>query len=253
METENNKPGKLGQSSAFSSAKSFVTATPADLTSERAQLLRKTIPRFPDEAVYIYSFAEQKLVYAGGWEPVLGYRDEEMSMLLFLSLTTPQFAPFVNDLNDKALRFIMKGHPGIEDYSFTIELKKFHKDGHEVPGIMRVGVFESVGERVLSIIGRFQVAHHLRFGKVMRYAAYGPEKNVFEEELSKELFAYPALSAKEREALNLVAAGSAFKEVADKLGISQSAVEKRILPLYKRFGVKSLPHLISYALTNDLL
>ena len=234
-------------------SRAFVTGTPADLQSERAALFRKTIPQFPDEAVYIYSFAEQRMTYANGWENVLGFKDDEMSMLLFISLTTPQFAPFVNELNDKALRFILEGHSEIDQYSFTIELKKFHKDGSEVPAIMRVGVFETAGDRVLSIIGRLQVAHHLRFGKVMRYAAYGPSKGAFEDDLSKDLFSYPAISPKEREALALVASGAAFKEIADKLGISQSAVEKRILPLYKRFGVKSLAHLISYAHTNDLL
>lgn len=243
-QTENN-------SGPFS--KAFVTDIPADLTTERAALFRKTISRFPDEAVYIYSFLEQRFIYANGWQNVLGFRDEEMNMLLFISLTTPRFAPFVNDLNDKALRFILQGHPEIEQYSFTIELKKYHKDGHEVPAITRVGVFESVDNRPVSIIGRLQVAPHLQFGEVMRYAAYGPDKNVFEEELSKELFAYPAISPKEREALMLVASGMAFKEIADRLGISQSAVEKRILPLYKRFGVKSLPHLISYAHANSLL
>lgn len=234
-------------------SRAFVTDVPADLQTERAALFRKTIPQFADEAVYIYSFLEQRLIYASGWQNVLGFEDDEMNMLLFISLTTPQFAPFVNDLNDKALRFIMQGHPDIEQYSFTIELKKFHKKGHEVPAITRVGVFDSVDDRPVSIIGRLQVAPHLQFGEVMRYAAYGPEKNVFEEELSKDLFAYPAISPKEREALRLVASGMAFKEIADQLSISQSAVEKRILPLYKRFGVKSLPHLISYAHKNNLL
>lgn len=234
-------------------SRAFVTDMPADLTTERAALFRKTIPQFADEAVYIYSFVEQRLIYASGWENVLGYRDEEMNMLLFISLTTPGFAPFVNDLNDKALRFILQGHPEIEQYSFTIELKKYHKNGQEVPAITRVGVFESIDNRPLSIIGRLLVAPHLQFGEVMRYAAYGPDKNIFEEELSKDLFAYPAISPKEREALILVASGMAFKEIADQLSISQSAVEKRILPLYKRFGVKSLPHLISYAHKNNLL
>ncbi len=234
-------------------SRTFVTDVPADLHTERAALFRKTIPQFPDEAVYIYSFLEQRFVYASGWENVLGFKDDEMNMLLFISLTTPRFAPFVNDLNDKALRFILQGHPDIEQYSFTIELKKYHKNGHEVPAMMRVGVFESVDNRPISIIGRLQVAPHLQFGEVMRYAAYGPEKGAFEEDLSKDLFAYPAISPKEREALILVASGMAFKEIADQLSISQSAVEKRILPLYKRFGVKSLPHLISYAHKNNLL
>ena len=87
----------------------------------------------------------------------------------------------------------------------------------------------------------------------MQFAAYGPEKNGFEETLSKELFNHHAISRKEKEALTLAAEVYAFKEIADMLEISRSAVEKRIIPLYKRFKVRSLTHLISYAYENHIL
>jgi DNA-binding CsgD family transcriptional regulator len=87
----------------------------------------------------------------------------------------------------------------------------------------------------------------------MRYAAYGPEKEQFEEELNKQLFQHYAISQKEKEALALIASGYAFKEVAQQFQVSQSAIEKRILPLYKRFNVRSLTHLISFAYDNHIL
>jgi DNA-binding CsgD family transcriptional regulator len=87
----------------------------------------------------------------------------------------------------------------------------------------------------------------------MRYAAYGPEKEEFEEELNKVLFHHLAISKKEKEALAMVARGYSFKEIAARLGISHSAIEKRIIPLYKRFDVKSLPHLVSFAYDNHIL
>jgi DNA-binding CsgD family transcriptional regulator len=88
---------------------------------------------------------------------------------------------------------------------------------------------------------------------VMRYAAFGPEKNEFEEELNKTLFYKNVISNKEKDALALVAKGYSLKEIAMLLKISQSAVEKRIIPLYKRFDVKSMPHLVSFAYENHIL
>ena len=44
-----------------------------------------------------------------------------------------------------------------------------------------------------------------------------------------------------------------YKQIAEKLNVSASAIEKRIIPLYKRFNVKSLPHLISFAYDNHIL
>jgi DNA-binding NarL/FixJ family response regulator len=71
--------------------------------------------------------------------------------------------------------------------------------------------------------------------------------------LNEQLFNQLAISRKEKEALELAAEGYAFKEIAEKLNVSRSAIEKRMIPLYKRFNVKSLPHLISFAYDNYIL
>lgn len=234
-------------------AKSFITDVPADLTCEEAIRYKASIPKFPEEAVYIYSFKQNKMLYADGWEELLGYRDDEISMLTIVNITSPEYTAFSNELNDKALMFIHSKSEELEEYSFTLELKKMHKNGMHVPLISRVGVFKSEDGKVTEIIGRSQISRSINFGKVMRYAAYGPEKSEFEEELSKVLFHHYAISRKEKEALSLVAKGYSFKEIANVFGVSQSAIEKRILPMYKRFEVKSLTHLVSFAYDNHIL
>ncbi len=231
----------------------MITATPADLASEQALHYRKTIQRFPDEAIYVYSFKQNQMLYADGWQEILGYRDDEIDMLTIVSITSPEYAPFSNELNDKALKFILKKTEQLEQYSFMIELKKIHRDGTPLPIIVKVGVFGSERGQVTEIIGRNQVNHSISLGKVMRYAAYGPDKAEFEEELNKELFRHYAISDKEKEALALVAQGYTFKQIAHHYSVSQSAIEKRILPLYKRFNVKSLTHLITFAFENRIL
>jgi DNA-binding CsgD family transcriptional regulator len=232
---------------------SRITDAPADLNSPEALYFKKTIPRFPDEAVYIYSFKEGKMLYAHGWEEILGYKDQEVSMLLVVSLTSPEFRPFSYEFNDKALMFIQRKTENLEQYGFSMELKKIHSNGTPVPIVTRVHVFEAEDGKMVSIMGRLQVNHSINFGKVMRYATFGPEKSGFEEELNRTLFYQLAISDKEKEALALVAAGHSYKEISQILHVSASAVEKRILTLYKRFEVKSLPHLVSFAYENYIL
>jgi DNA-binding CsgD family transcriptional regulator len=217
-------------------SKSMITNTPAELNSLEAEIFKKTIQRFPEEAIYIYSFKQNKMIYADGWEEVLGYKDDEINLHEIINITTPEYAPFSNELND-----------------FTIELKKFHKNGDQVPLIVRVGVFKSDNGKVTEIIGRNQINYSIALGKVMRYAAYGPEKSDFEENLNKELFRHFAISSKEKEAVALVSKGYSFKEIAHHFKVSSSAIEKRILPLYKRSNVKSLTHLITFAYENHIL
>ena len=234
-------------------SKSKISNVAADFTEERVAYFDKILPIFPDEAIYIYSFEENRMIYARGWETILGYADAEITMLKIMLLTTPDYAPFANELNDKALEFILKQRQDLEQYSFTIELKKTHKNGNEIPLITKVSVFESKDGLMTSIIGRSQINKSINLGKVMQYAAYGPKKSKFEAELNKKLFRHFAISKKEKEALSLVANGYAYKEIAEMLNISQSAVEKRLQPLVKRFNVRSTAHLISFAYENHIL
>jgi DNA-binding CsgD family transcriptional regulator len=234
-------------------SKSLISAVPADLGSKEALYFKQTIPRFPEEAVYIYSFKENRMIYANGWEDVLGYKDEEINMLAIVNMSAPRFAPFSNELNDKALKFILSKTEELEKYSFSIELKKIHKNGAEVPIVARVGVYGVENGHVVSIIGSFRINRSITFGNVMRYAAYGPEKIEFEEELNKTLFYHLAISDKEKEALALAARGYSFIQIADQLKVSVSAIEKRIIPMYKRFQVHSLTHLVSFAYENHIL
>jgi hypothetical protein len=178
--------------------KSLITDIPAAIDSDLVTYFDKTIQRFPDEAVYIYSFKQNRMIYADGWENVLGYRDDEINMLMLVSITSPEYIAFSLELNDKALMFIRSKNSNLEEYSFTIELKKIHKNGSPIPLIVKVGVFKSENGRMTEIIGRYQINHSIRFGKVMRYAAYGPETLEFEEELNKQLFQHYAISTKKR-------------------------------------------------------
>lgn len=236
-----------------SHTKTLITDIPVNQQDETYKRYKDTLPSFPNQAVYIYSFKENRMVYAQGWEEILGYKDNEITMVTIVTITTPRFLKFSAELNDKAMMFLATQEEDLEKYSFTLELEKFHKDGTIVPLFSRVGIHKATNGQIEEIIGYSEVIKTLKLGDVMQYAAYGPNVDEFEGALNKELFQHYAISKKEREALQLAAKGYAFKEIADQLGVSQSAIEKRLIPLYKRFNVKSLPHLIGFAYQNNIL
>ncbi|WP_010136733.1 helix-turn-helix domain-containing protein [Ochrovirga pacifica] len=236
-----------------SHTKSLVTNIPVDQEHPTYKHYKETLPSFPNQAVYIYSFKENRMVYAQGWEEILGYSDDEITMLTIVTITTPRFLKFSAELNDKAMMFLANQTENLEEYSFTLELEKVHKNGTIVPLFSRVGIHKADNGQIEEIIGYSEVIKTLKLGDVMQYAAYGPKVNEFEAALNQELFQHYAISRKEREALILAAKGYAFKEIAEELGVSQSAIEKRIIPLYRRFNVKSLPHLIGFAYQNNIL
>lgn len=230
-----------------------ISDTPFDINDPIYKEYKEKVPQFIGQAVYVYSFEKQRMLYAFGWEDLLGYKDEEITLLKIVSSTSKRHFNFSNELNDKALQFLKKIKKDLDKYSFTIEVEKTHKNGEVIPIFSRVGVYKSDKGTILELIGISERIHSRKLGDIMQYAAFGPETSGFEETLNNQLFNELGISRKEKEALELASKGYAFKEIANKLNVSQSAIEKRIIPLYKRFNVKSLPHLISFAYNNHIL
>ncbi len=230
-----------------------VSDTPIDYNDPIYEEYKNKVTNFIGQAVYIYSFEKNKILYASGWEDLLGYKDEEITLFKIVSITSKRHSNFSNELNDKALKFLLNIKKDLVKYSFTIEVEKIHKNGNIIPIFSRVGVYKSHEGNVLEVIGISEKIHSRKLGNIMQYAAYGPEISIFEETLNHQIFNELCISRKEKEALMLAAQGFAFKEIGNKLNVSQSAIEKRIIPMYKRFKVKSLPHLISFAYDNDIL
>ena len=230
-----------------------ISDTPFDVDDPTYKEYKEKVPQFIGQAVYIYSFEKQRMLYAFGWEDLLGYKDEDISLLKIVSSTSKRHFNFSNELNDKALQYLKNINKDLDKYSFTIEVEKNHKNGEVIPIFSRVGIYKSYKGNILEIIGISERIHSRKLGDIMQYAAFGPETSGFEETLNEHLFNELGISRKEKEALELASKGYAFKEIANKLNVSQSAIEKRIIPLYKRFNVKSLPHLISFAYNNQIL
>ena len=96
---------------------------------------KEKIPQFVGQAVYIYSFEQNRMLFANGWEDMLGYKDEEITLLKIVSSTSKRHYNFYNELNDKGLQYLKNIKEDLNKYSFTIEVEKIHKNGEIIPSI----------------------------------------------------------------------------------------------------------------------
>lgn len=232
----------------------FITNEPIDKEDPKYVSYHNTIIKTPLEGVYVYSFQEGRMIYADGWERIVGIPDEQITMQIIPQLTVPEFAPFVHEINDKALMFLHKRNERLKEYYFRIETKLKHTNGLKVPVTATVAVHDTLDNGHLSsIMGRFLVDHSIKFGKVMRFSAFGPEKDIFENTLNNELFYLNRISEKEMEVIKLISKGLTYKEIGEILYISSSAVEKRVRTLFKRFEIKNNAELVGFAYENFLL
>jgi DNA-binding NarL/FixJ family response regulator len=129
-----------------------------------------------------------------------------------------------------------------------------HQNGSEIPVVAKVKVHETFLDGSLkSIMGRFQVDFGLKFGKIMRYAAYGPEKEKFEMDLNTNLFYPYQISQQEADIISLLSNGHSYEEISNELKQDAVNIEKRVNDLIKRFEVKNETHLIAFAIENNLI
>jgi DNA-binding CsgD family transcriptional regulator len=223
------------------------TYAPGDISAYR------NIEVFADEAVYIYSLVDMKICYADGFESLLGYDDKEISMHLLVSITTPDFTDFIQEMNNQSLAFILGQREHLNQYCCTIESKKYNKRGEEVSLIESVRVYKTTENRVTEVLGRYKLNPRVPNPLNRYFHASGPGI----ETLVNKMRGFEANELKvnhqQLEILQFLAKGMIINEIAIRLGMSKSNIEKKIYSLYKKFNVQNQKELIAFALKNQLL
>ena len=59
----------------------IVSDIPFDSNDPEYQKCKEKVPQFTGQAIYVYSFVKNRMLYAHGWDEMLGYKDEEITLL----------------------------------------------------------------------------------------------------------------------------------------------------------------------------
>ena len=223
------------------------TYAPGDISAYR------NIEVFADEAVYIYSLVDMKICYADGFESLLGYDDKEISMRLLVSITTPDFTDFIQEMNNQSLAFILGRQEHLNQYCCTIESKKYNKQGEEVSLIESVRVYKTKENRVTEVLGRYKLNPRVPNPRLKYFHASGPGIEELVEKMREFENTELQVNNKQLEILQFLAKGMIVNEIAIRLGMSKSNIEKKIYSLYKKFDVQNQKELIAFAHKNELL
>ena len=226
--------------------------TPVQTESSTYAQLKSTMTSYPMEALFVYDFAANELLFEAGWKELLQLTERPTMYTLFDRIQR-KFQLQVMEILDCLLKQMLSDREEVSKYGCTIEFKLRSESGLLIPVVFRIGVYE-VGEsgEALSCIIRCQRDDTLRIGGLARYTIYAPGE-VCAQQLHEKFNANTQLSPDELQILRLIARGLAFKEVAHEMSISKSTVEKRVQRMYKRFNVKSTAHLIGHAYDQFIL
>lgn len=205
------------------------------------------------EAKYIYSIKERRILFAKGWEDLLGYSSKDISMEMLLKITTPDFIGFSRAMFIKTLAFILSKTENLFDYTCTYESKKYNKQNEEISVIESFEVFKVNHHRVTEFMGTYKLNPRKSSLHKKYLFATGPDIEEILEEMREYTDDKYFLTKKERQVLKLLLEGRILKDIAYELKISKSNVEKMIGKMRREFMVNSTKELIIYALKNQLL
>ena len=211
------------------------------------------IPFFSDEAIFVYSLVEMKIMHAAGWQELLGYDNDEISMQMLIGITTPDYADFIREMNNQSLAFILEKRERLDEYSCTIESKKYNKAGDEVSLLESVRVYRSAKGRVTELLGRYKLNPRITNPNDKYFHASGPGIEVLVDKMREFGDEGRLITRREHEILKLLAGGMILNDIANHLGVSKSNIEKKIYGLFKKFRVRNQKELISHTIKNNLL
>lgn len=198
---------------------------------------------FAHEAYYLYNFEQDQVVGCGGWLNLIGVPDAEITVPYVMAATAARHKRQSNELNAKAIQHI-SNLPINERKGgcLTMYLNKLHKNGTEIPVRCTVGVVDSslAGESI--ILGRFSRLYIDPELNNFRYEIVSNQAQQFLHLLNNQLF--PALNERQVLLLKLLQQGFTYKQIAESVHKSRSAVEKQIYHLMHLFEVETLPELI---------
>ena len=208
---------------------------------------------YSDEAIYIYSVNKLKIVYAKGWDNLLGYSNNEISMQMLLKITTPEFVDYLREMHKQVINFIVNETEHLFEYSFTYETKKYNKENKEISLLESFKVFNTKEDGSISeFVGTYKLNPRISNFREKYLRASGPGI----EHLINRMLCFGTseilITPIEREVIKLLVEGKSILEVAKLLNKSKSTIEKIINQLCTQFNVKGSKQLISYAIKNGL-
>lgn len=233
----------------------YVRAFLSDDSSSEESLERsffeKLIERQEDEAVYIYSFKENKLQYASGCNTIFGIDDSEVNIILLNELYKKEFAEFTNEYHDRILLYAYNNNKNLYTFSskVIVKVKNF-----ETPLLLHIKILKTdQNGNLVSIIGRIKKSKTIQITEIVQYGFEGDLDPDFLFKINHKLDFKNCVSHKMIEILEGIKKNKSIKQIAKSVGYKESTVENLIASFKKNFELKSEKEILDFAEKNYLL
>ena len=214
----------------------------------RLEKLLGQFPRFPGHFLYIYNFSEGRIVYARGFEHVLGYPDDDVDVELVMDMLHPEDAPVVARLNQQAIEAMAKvrNPKNLLDLSLSVDYRMRRANGDYIKILRQTAVFE-VDKQSGKVHSTFSLCKDISTIKTngsIGWQINGFDMLEFEAPQHTESHVHYRPTPREMDVVRKLAEGKNSRQVAEELEISLHTVNTHRRNLLERTGMGNTTELV---------
>lgn len=224
----------------------------SDGLEARLEKLLGQFPQFPGHFIYIFNYSEGRIVYAHGFNTILGYPDEEVTLDLLYRTYHPEDAPVIAHLTERAIEAMSKvsDPAALPSLCLTVDYRMQLACGRYLKVLRQTSPFEvdEVGGKVISTFSLCTDFTAIKSSNTIGWQVRGFEHGEFLPpiEEAKKLRYNP--SPREMCVMVKLAEGKSSKIIADEMCISPMTVNTHRRNLLDRTGMKNAAELVRHAM-----
>lgn len=204
-----------------------------------------------NEAVYVYSFKGNKMVFAKGFEKIINKKLEEINMLVLNEAFAPHFKKFINEYHDRLLLFLYNSNTNIESFSSHVIIRTNDFDN---PLMLNIRVFKTDDNgNLVSVIGTNTIDKKLKTTDVIQYAFSGDFDPEFIDKINNHLDFQSCISFYNIQIIEHLNQGRTLAEIAELMNFEEQKVTNDLALIKKKFELKNDLELIEFAQKNHLI
>lgn len=229
----------------------FLTEDVSNYNSNLGENFNKYLTIKENEAVYVYRFKENKMLFAKGFENVLNKKNDEINMKILNTEYDELSKSFVSEYHDRALLYLYNHNSKLKSFSSSIVVKSARvKD----PLLVNIQVMNTDSKgNLVAIIGRIYKDKNLRYNEIIQYSLNGQFEGDFLFQMNHKLDFDSRISLREIKIIEGLKNQISHKEIGKNIGYPGHRISEVIQLLFKRFKVKSEEELIAFAENKELI
>lgn len=214
----------------------------------------KDIPCNHNECIFLLDFAQNKIIYSRGFQNVLGYSDNDITLDFIMNNHHPDDSEIVKRINKASLIYCMENPVDVFNNILVISYRRRKKDGSYIKVLHESSTYEVNDKGITTqvLIKLFDISFMDTSNRVKwKFTAKNLDKEAFKKIIYK--VNYEFFTPREIEIIKETAKGLTNNLIAEKLYISKHTVATHKKNILKKSNCHNTIELLNFCKNHEFI